>query len=261
MKKVMCYGLAVLAMLALTPPVFADTVNGTLGDGWQTWAASDLSTQNGAPYWNNNSSDGSQANVGFYLLNTGYFSTYPPTYPGPGSAIPFWGQSFTSGSGTGGGADASFDFTPTGGSQAALKIEVAGFAGQNTFGWYDVSSGTMHQLFSGPDSAGATATFTPTGNYGFYFGTPDGTFFTQDSLNTDTVGNDGTNGPLQHFALFQQGTDGTYWLGMEDKTKTDGSDFDYNDMIVEVSPVPEPGILLLLGLGLIGGAGVRRYTK
>ena len=37
--------------------------------------------------------------------------------------------------------------------------------------------------------------------------------------------------PVQHFALFE-GKGGSYWLGMEDKTKTDCSDFDYNDTSV-----------------------------
>ena len=254
MKKILWYCLALFAVLALTPWAFADTVTGTGSNTFQTWTASDLN-ENGTPYWDHTSSDGSQANVGYYLLNTGYFSTHPPTYPGPGSALPFWGGPLSSG----GTADPNFYFTSSGSSQAALEIEVAGLAGSNTFGWYDTSTGTMHQLFSGPDSAGAATTFTPTATYGFYFGTDNGTFFTQSSQNlTDT--ND------QHFALFQ-GANGSYWLGMEDLLFA-SSDKDYNDMVVTVSPavgvpqVPEPATFLLLGLGLIGGAGVRkRFTK
>ena len=255
MKKVLCCCVAFLAVLALTPCVFADTVTGTSGYGWQSWNVADLN-ENGAPYWDHTSSDGSQYNVGYYLANTGHFSG---STAGPG-AIPFWGGTYSSTlPHSGGSADPNFYFTSSGSSQAALKIEVAGLAGSNTFGWYDAITRTTHQLFSGPDSAGAAATFTPTATYGFYFGTDNGTFFTQSSENAADT-ND------QHFTLFQ-GTNSNYWLGMEDLLFA-SSDKDYNDMIVtvspvpvDVSPVPEPATLLLLGLGLIGSAGVRKYNK
>ena len=65
----------------------------------------------------------------------------------------------------------------------------------------------------------------------------------------------------QHFAIFKE-SDGVYWMGMED-LKT-GSDYDYNDMVVKISAVPavpEPTTMLLLGLGLLGVAGIRRFKK
>ncbi|MDR4652131.1 MAG: PEP-CTERM sorting domain-containing protein [Nitrosomonas sp.] len=43
-----------------------------------------------------------------------------------------------------------------------------------------------------------------------------------------------------------------------------GSDRDFTDFVViveSVNPIPEPGILALLGLGLLGMAGGRRFTK
>ncbi len=110
-----------------------------------------------------------------------------------------------------GAADNNISFASTGSSQAALQIEIAGLAGSNTFGWYNTAApGTLNQLFSGPQGAGATATFTPSASYGFYFGTGNGTFYTQSSNNPTGDTN------LQFFALFQDTANGAYWLGMED---------------------------------------------
>ncbi|MBD3382796.1 MAG: PEP-CTERM sorting domain-containing protein [candidate division Zixibacteria bacterium] len=40
-----------------------------------------------------------------------------------------------------------------------------------------------------------------------------------------------------------------------------GPDYDHNDMVLGVSAVPEPGTLILLGIGLATGAGIVRRRK
>jgi hypothetical protein len=193
-------------------------------------------------------------NIGYLLTGTqGSGSGLGAAAPG---AIPYWGTS-------GGAADPSFYFTNPGGNQAALQIQIAGFAGSNTFGWYSIGSpGTLNPIFTNPTGAGQTATFSPTTNYGFYFQTPDGIFYTQSSLNTVVSGFSSDAGK-QQFALFE-GANG-YWLGMEDTplsgTGSNISDKDYNDMVVTIRPVPIPAAVWLLGSGLLGLAGIRRRFR
>jgi len=234
------YFIVIAGLVMFSASAFADTVVGTGAGDWRSWTTAVIN-ENGNPYWDGNSYDSSSPlNIGNYLTNTGGFSGGS----GPGIAYNYWGTST-------GGSDLFKMHWISGSNNVAMQLEVAGYASQNIFGYYDgVDVGGdlgYHTLFSGPQTPVATTSFTPTKDYVFYLKSPDGTFKT-DMTNGDTY---------QHFAIFKE-AEGKYWIGMED-LKT-GSDYDYNDMVVKVSQVsvPEPTTMLLLGLGLLGLAGIRR---
>ena len=75
--------LTALVVFSFAPAAFADTISGTGGNGWRSWATTDLATSSataGAPYWNNVSFDtcsgtcattNNRDNIGYILTNSG----------------------------------------------------------------------------------------------------------------------------------------------------------------------------------------------
>ena len=256
--KIVVRGIPLAAIFFMATAALSDTIIGTGSATFQNWVAADLN-ENGKPYWDQTSMDGSKRNVGYYLTDA-------PTahlLDAPG-ALPFWGNAYNSPADKGGSADPNFFFQRTvPSSTVTLELEVAGLSNVNQFGWYDITApSVLNPLFAGQDSAPASTVFSPSVQYGFYLTTAGGaTFYTQSSLNQSG------ETAHQHFAVFQESAvsnNEIYWLGLEDLPTGalghEGCVGDYNDMLIRLCPLPPPNeipepstiALVLCGILLVG---------
>jgi hypothetical protein len=251
---------SVLTILAfLVPALHADTIVGTSGAGWQPFPAT-LNEKGTSAFWDNPSLDGSQKNIGYLLTNTGAFAG---STLGPGK-LPYWGTAT-------GAYDPSITFARSASSSSvAMLASIAGFAPGNSFGWYDTTlpitnSSNLHVIVKGVANPAAPAVFfTPSASYGYFLQAANGNiYFTQSALSTT-----GYKGH-QNFAVFTTSTSSTnptYFIGVEDLANGAGiasfeKNGDYNDMVVEIRPVPEPATLALTGAGVLSLAGLIRRKK
>jgi len=185
--------------------------------------------------------------------------------------------------------------TSANGGSATMIIEIAGYAGVNSFGVFDASNNAKTvSLFSGAaaqgdkaaisieadgsvwvtytDKSSGTVTGGDTGIdfagnlFGFYLDNGHSEIWYSDSqLNSDGA---------DHLVAFQGNNENVqipgwstgpfltedYILAWEDLNASQW-DFDYQDMVLMVEsmvPVPEPATMFLFGLGLIGVVGVSR---
>lgn len=186
-------------------------------------------------------------------------------------------------------SDSYWSSTASGGSVATYIIEIAGNADTNTFGIYDINDASNSvTVFAGAASTGTQVTISirfdgsvylngsDTGKdfslidggndaFGFFLGTTGGNFYSDTSLNADGFDHlavyQGTNTDTIQIPGFTPGTwtDNEFLLAWEDLAG--GGDGDYNDLVLmveSIEPVPEPAILSLLALGLIGVGAARR---
>lgn len=185
--------------------------------------------------------------------------------------------------------DQLWSINATGGSVATLIIELAAFADGNSFGMYDPNTNAMAQIFAGSAGEGDQVTVnilldgsvvvggTDTGvdltgnTFGYYLNVADtgNTWYSETSENIDGMDHmaayQGNNSDILQLGNFQAGIWGTneFILAWED-LHGDVADKDYTDFVVmveSVTPIPEPGILALMGLGLLGFMGGRRFKS
>jgi hypothetical protein len=224
----------------------ADSLDVLRGDG--AWHPFQTPSTSGSAFWNNASIDfNRECNIGYWLSGTGgcpqrgglFLATSPRVTPD------YLGDATTGFQMTTAPDTASVTVTN--------RMEVSAYRPSNEFGWFDPSNPTvLNWLFRGPNPIGATATFIPSGTYGFYLRSPEGTFLSTGDGDTRT-----------HFAVFQLSADLHYMLGAEDMWAY--SDNDFNDIIVDIqiTPVPEPATLALVGVGMawLGEAMRRRRAR
>jgi hypothetical protein len=265
MKRIFVELASIIGLALLSQNVRADTLVGP-GGAFQQWTSAILGPSNaptyGGPYWNNFSPDGPAANIGWCLVGTGGCVIASP----PG-AIAYWAN--------GQASVPNMYFQSSG---IPVTVSLLGMftnqlgtsqnTGYNIFGWYKVNAngtiGALTALWNSKTATiGATATFTPSGNYGLFIenvqgnGAADYFWFMNQTQNYSAGPDRNRIDNTQHFAVFS-GTPGQYFVGMDD---TAFGSTDYNDMIVKVTNAPEPCMFVLSGLSLLSGFWFARTAK
>jgi len=189
--------------------------------------------------------------------------------------------------------DSSWNITATGGSVATVIIEIASYAGSNTFGVYDpINPSTKVQIFDGAATTATQATLSIWGDgsvfvnhvdttvdfavtyFGYYLDATIGNNNNQAIFHSDTAFNldgqdhmyayQGTNTDTVKIGGWPSGlwTNNEYVLAFEDLWN--GGDRDFSDFVVmveSVQPIPVPGAVLLGILGLsAAGIKLRRFA-
>ena len=223
---------SILGLMAI--PAMADVVAQVSGNvQWNAWATATATRASG--FWDATSFDGQTCNVGYWLTGSeGACTSVIGGFSGPRpGALQFLSVAGDNKS------PVQFSMNPVGTTRlVTLKLKVTAFTG-NVFGWYLLSSpNALNPLFTSAHLPGATASFNPTGPFGFYL--------------TNQVGTTFKSTTNYNFAVFSQDPAAPavgqnlvhYWVGAEDQPVTAGpytgltvgnTDADYNDVLVDMA--------------------------
>jgi hypothetical protein len=270
MARLGVFGIAIL----MGGIALADTVVENGGAPIFTNMPSNLSAglNSGVPYWDNNSGDGSQKNVGYFLTGSGGFSGGTNYNP----------QGYLSQPGNP-DQPSSFNLVRDTNSLVITLLALNTGDLSAVFGYYDASKtnfaaaqATEHPLFTSGSSAPGTATVnlaaalsgSGISTYGFYLAkcanypscSQTDTFFSNAAIDNAP----GDSALHQHFALFNYAADAkVFYLGAEDWFGATEGLGDYNDMTFKISSdaVPEPATLAMIGSGLLGLGYTRSRSR